>query len=49
MFISNFKTNIVREIIPTKTKLDIKKFLFENTFKSQANYIKEIETKSLGQ
>ena len=40
-----FKTNIVREIIPTKTKLDIKKFLFENTFKSQANYIKEIETK----
>ena len=40
-----FKTNFVKEIIPTKIKLDIKKFLFENTFKSQANYIKEMETK----
>ena len=41
MFISNFKTNIVREIIPTKTKLDIKKFLFENTFKSQQIILKK--------
>ncbi len=46
LFLS-LKTNFVKKILPSNTKTTVKKFLFENIFEKEANYIKELESKKL--
>ena len=43
----SLKTNFVKNILPSSTKVSIKKFLFENIFEKEANYINELESKKL--
>ena len=46
LFLS-LKTNFAKKILPSNTKTTFKKFLFENIFEKEANYIKELESKKL--